>query len=226
MTRLLPLAALFALFALAAALAAPAPLRVKASPAVAPCVAAAARAYERTAGTRVALETGALDSPASAGGADVVVGADAELHHILESFTSHPDLDVDVARIPWVLTGAPGTATPDVRSLDRSAVRVLGGTAGREAWRSLSRQGLAPGRAERFTEAPAPLRLRPGEAAIVPLSLAGPGPVTSLPVPPIVARALGVRASTRPDAARAFLGFLAEGAGNEAFRACGRSEAP
>jgi hypothetical protein len=207
--------------------AAPTPLRVKASPAVAPCVAAAALEYERSTGRKLAVETGALGSATSADGADVVVGADEELNRIIESGASHPDLDLDVARIPWVLVGAPGTAAPDLRALGRSATRVrtLSGVVAREAWRSLAQQGLAPERADRRADVRAPLRLEPGEAAVVPLSLAGPGPVSSLSVPPITARALGVRASARKDAARAFLDFLAGGPGNEAFRACGRTKA-
>lgn len=205
---------------------APAPLRVKASPAVAPCVAAAALEYERSTGRKLVLETAAIGSSTSADGADVVVGADQELNRVIESGATHPDLDVDVARIPWVVAGAPGTDAPDVRSLGRSATRVrtLGGTVAREAWRILAQQGLAPERTERLSGARGPLRLQPGEIAIVPLSLAGPGPVSSLSVPPITARALGVRASARKDAARAFLDFLASGPGNQAFRACGRTE--
>jgi ABC-type molybdate transport system substrate-binding protein len=71
----------------------------------------------------------------------------------------------------------------------------------------------------------APLRLAPGEVAVVPLSLAGSGPVSSLAVPPLTVRALGVRASARPDAARSFLEFLTGEKGNATFRACGRTEA-
>jgi hypothetical protein len=156
----------------------------------------------------------------------VVVAADQELNRVIESGATHPDIDIDVARIPWVLAAAPGTAAPEIGGLARSAtrVRVLGGAVSREALRNLSLQGTAPGRAERFDGTRGPVRLSPGEAAIVPLSLAGPGPVTALAVPPLTARALGVRASTRAADARAFLDFLA-GPGNEAFRACGRSEA-
>jgi ABC-type molybdate transport system substrate-binding protein len=58
----------------------------------------------------------------------------------------------------------------------------------------------------------------------VPLSLAGDGPAVTLAVPPLTARALGVRASPRKDAARAFVEFLAGEPGNAAFRACGRTE--
>jgi hypothetical protein len=210
----------------AAAPAVPGSLRVKASPAVAPCVAAASLDYERATGRKVLVVTAALGSPSSADGADVVVGADQELNRIIESGTSHPDLDVDVARIPWVLAGAPGTPSPEIASLARAAtrVRVLGGTVSQEALRNLSRQGVAPGSPERFDGTRGPLPLGPGEVAIVPLSLAGPGPVTRLSVPPITARALGVRASARKDAAQAFLDFLTGGRGNEAFRACGRTE--
>ena len=215
-----------ALLAGAASAPAPGALRVKASPAVAPCVVAAALEYERATGRRLSVETSAIGEHTSADGADVVVAADQELNRVIESGATHPDLDVDVARIPWVLATAPGTAAPEIGALARSAtrVRVLGGTVSREALRVLSLQGTAPGSATRFDGARGAVRLSPGEAAIVPLSLAGPGPVTPLAVPPLTARALGVRASARTADARAFLDFLA-GPGNEAFRACGRSEA-
>jgi len=213
--------------ALVAATAGPtsSPLRVKASPAVAPCVGAAALEYERSTGRKLAVETVALEMPDSAGGADVLVAADRELNRIIESGTSHPDLDVDVAKIPWVLASPAGSGVMEARSLARTTglVRTLDGVVAREAWRSLALQGLSPSRVERVREPRAPLRLLPGEAAIVPLSLAGSGPVASLAVPPLTVRALGVRASARPDAARAFLEFLTGEKGNAAFRACGRT---
>ena len=199
-------------------------LRVKASPSVAPCVVAAGLEYERATGRKVAVETAGLGSPSSADGADVVVAADQELHRIIESGSSDPGLDADVARIPWVLAGAPGTAAPDVRAFGRSAgvVRTLDGVVAREAWRRLSLQGFAPDRVERLARGP--VRLERGDVAVVPLSLAGPGPVTSLDVPPLTARALGVRSSPRASAARAFLDFLTGEKGNAAFRSCGRAE--
>jgi hypothetical protein len=203
--------------------AAPSALRVKASPAVAPCVAAAAAEYERAAGRRVAVETAAVGSHDSADGADVVVAADQELNRVIESGASHPDLDVEVARIPWVLAGPPGAAAaPELRSLSRSGsvVRSLDGVVARETWRRLHLQGFTPARLERVRETP--IRLQAGEAAVVPLSLAGAGRVTTLDVPALSVHALGVRASPRKDEARAFLGFLTSEPGNAAFRACGR----
>ena len=204
---------------------APAPLRVRASPLTRPCVAAAAGLYERTSGQAIAVEAGALGESSSAEGADVVVGADAELNRIIESGASHPELDVDVARIPWVLVGAPGSA-PDLAALQRSseAVGVLGGVAAREARRVLGQQGFASSRLRGLDRTDGPLRLTRGEMAIVPLSLAGDLPEASLSLPPITARALGVRSSGRHEAARAFLGFLTGGPGNAAFRTCGRTE--
>lgn len=201
-------------------------LRVKASPAVAPCVAAVKPLYERTFGRVLVVETVALGPASSAAGADVVVGADAEMTRILESGASHPDLDIDVATIPWVLVGSSGEAAPDLRALDRSSsrVRVLGGAVGFEARRSL--QHLPPERVTSFTAAPGPVRLAEGELAVVPLSLAGKGPVAALAIPPLVARAVGVRASANLDAARRFLDFLSQGPGNAAFRQCGREAAP
>jgi hypothetical protein len=209
----------------ATAFAAPLPLRVRASPVVRPCVAAAAGLYERTTGRATVVETGTLGDASSAEGADVVVGDDAELTRILESGASHPDLDVDVARIPWVLVGVPGSA-PDLGALRRSgdAVAVLGGAAGREARRLLGQQGFAASRLRGLERTDGPPRLGPGEAAIVPLSLAGDLPAAGLSLPPVTARALAVRSSARPDAARAFLEFLTGPAGNAAFRACGRTE--
>jgi hypothetical protein len=205
---------------------APTRLRVKASPAVAACVAAAAASYERATGRRLSVETADLFDAASTDGADVVVAADAELHRIIEGGATHPDLDVDVARIPWVLAGASGTGAVSVQSLGqaKTRVRIMGGVVGREASRSLARQGLDPARVERLREPLSPLRLEPGEAAVVPLSLAGSLPVTSLDVPPLTARALGVRASPRRDAIRGFLDFLTGEVGNAAFRACGRTD--
>jgi hypothetical protein len=207
-------------------LAAPPALRVKASPVVAPCVVAASAEYERATGRRLAVETMTVGSPASADGADVVVAADQELHRVIESGASDPDLEVAVARIPWVLAGPSGAAAPDIRSLGRSAttVHTLDGPVARETWRRLHLQGFAAARVEK-TVRDVPPRLQPGEAAVVPLSLAPPGPVTTLDVPLLTARAVGVRASARKDAARAFLDFLAGERGNAAFRACGRDEA-
>jgi len=221
MGRLLPLLTLVAL----AAPQAPAPLRVKATPAVAPCVSAAAAEYQRLTGRRLAVETTPIDMPESAAGADVVVAADQELHRVIESGTSHPELDVDVARIPWVLAGAPGA---DTAALERASgpVLVMDGVVAREARRRLARQGRMPARVSPLREPRGPVRLAPGETALVPLSLAGPGPVTSLDVPPLTVRALGVRASTRLGDVRAFLDFLTGEPGNTAFRACGRPDAP
>jgi len=224
MSRLISVIALLALGAPQA----PAPLRVKASPAVAPCVAAAARAYERASGRRLAVETRDLEMPESATGADLVVAADQELQRILESGTSDPRLELDVARIPWVWAGAPGAGALDPQSLaaQRGAVQLMGGIVARELRYTLEKRGRMPARVERLRDVRAPLQLAGGETAIVPLSLAGPGPVASLDVPPLWVRAVGVRASTRSSEVRAFLDFLAGEPGNAAFRACGRADAP
>ena len=224
MTRLLLVLALVA----GSGVSATAPLRVKASPAVAPCVAAAGVAYERATGKSVATETAAIGAADSASGADVVVAADEELNRVIESGATSPDLDLDVATIPWVLARPAGSSAVDVAALGQttSVVRVPGGVVSREALRVLAKQGSAPSRLQRAREPrDAALRLAPGELAIVPLSLAGELPVSSLAVPPLTARALGVRSSQRSDAARAFLEFLRSETGNTAFRTCGRAAA-
>jgi hypothetical protein len=204
----------------------PGPLLVKASPAVAPCVTAAALEYRRVTGREVRVEAAVLVLRADASDADVVVAADEELVRILETGAHLPDQDVDVAEVPWVLAAPPGARVPDVRALSGSGlVRTLGGVAGREAWRVLGRQGVAPAHVDRMREPAGPVVLQAGETAIVPLSLAGPGPVSRLDVPPLVVRALGLRRSPRPEDTRAFLAYLTGAPGNAAFRACGRDTA-
>jgi hypothetical protein len=187
-------------------------------------VAAAGTLYERATGRKIAIETAPLESASSASGADVVVGADLELHRIIESGASHPDLDVDVARVPWVLVSF-GTTAGDVRSLAGPGGRVLvpGGAVGRAARRALP--DVSPERLQSLSSAGAPPRLEAGDAVVLPLSMAGVGTVSPLPLPPLTVRALGVRGSGRADAARAFLDFLVGERGNGAFRACGRAEA-
>ncbi len=186
---------------------------------------AAGSAYERASGRAVAVETAAIGAADSANGADVVVAADEELNRVIESGATHPDLDVDVAKIPWVLARSADSAAVGEAALARSdgPVRMLGGVAGREALRVLQLQGSAPKHLERVREPRGAVRLERGELAIVPLSLAGSLPVSSLAVPPLTARALGVRASARTGEARAFLDFLRSAEGQAAFAGCGRT---
>jgi hypothetical protein len=233
MTRILA-ALLVAATAVATAGPAGAPLRIKASPAVVPCVTAAAQEYARATGLAPLVETAAIGSPESVTGADVVVAANRELNRVIESGMTRPDQELDVAEIPWVAAGPPGNDAPSLQSLGRTRlVDVLGGVVAQETWRRLSQQGLQPARSERAgrgsersaaREPREAVRLQPGEAAVVPLSLAGSAAVTRLDVPPLLARALGVRASQRPEASRAFLDFLAGEKGNAVFRACGRTD--
>jgi len=196
-------------------------LVVKASPATSPCAAAAAAAFQEATGRGVEVRTAAIGPVGSAAGADVVVAIEEELTRVIEGGESAPDLEVDVASIPWVLSGG-GPGAADLRGLARSGahVRVLGGAIGRHA-----RQSLESLPAERVQSVRTPEGLRklsPGELALVPLSLADSGPVAATEIPALLARAVGVRGTSRAAAARAFLDFLAAGPGNAAFRECGR----
>jgi hypothetical protein len=196
-------------------------LVVKASPSTSPCAAAAAEAFRQATGGAVEVRTATVGPVGSAGGADVVVAIQEELTRVIEGGESAPDPEVDVATIPWVLTGA-GTGTADLRGLARSGarVRVLGGAIGRHARQSL--EALPPDRVQTARTPDGLRNLAPGELALVPLSLAGPGPVAATDVPALLAQAVGVRGSTRAASARAFLDFLTTGPGNAAFRSCGR----
>jgi len=207
---------------LASAAAAPRPsaLLVKASPVAAPCVAAAVPRFERDSGQPVLVETAALGPKASAEGADVIVGADEELTHIIEGGASNPDVEADVATIPWVFVGAAAGPT-DLRALERSNVhvRVLAGVVGRSARESL--QGLPAERVRSVRGVSGLLPVTSGELALLPQSLAGSAPTSPSAVPPLLVRAVAAADTGKPAAARRFVEFLA-GAGNPAFRACGR----
>jgi hypothetical protein len=201
-------------------------LRVRVSPAVGPCVLAVKPLYEATFKGKLTVEMAQLEPAASGTGADAVVGAEGELTHLIEGGASHPDLDVEVATIPWVLVGPSADAAPDIHALDRPSVRVrvLGGTVGLEARRML--QQLPPENVRSLTAPAGPVQLAESELAVVPLSLAGKGRVSPLSLPPLLVRAVGVRASANLEGARQFLAFLTRGPGNAAFRACGREPVP
>ncbi len=193
------------------------PLRVRVSPAAAPCVQAAARAWETSRGIPVALETGPLSG---SGPVDAFVGASVELTRVLEGGEGVVQSDVDVADIPWVLAVA-ATSAARVRSLSdveggNVEVVILGGPAAYEARRALAERGGA-----RVRETTEPDLLRGAPVAIVPLSLAGPGEIHRLDVRPLrVTAAVSVQA-TRPETARAFVAFLGSEAGQKSFAACG-----
>jgi hypothetical protein len=193
---------------------------VKASPVARPCVLAATAALGATG--RVRVEAADIGTAGSAGGADVVVAAEEELTRVIEGGASMPEVEAEIGRISWVLVAPAGSSAPDVRGLDRStaAVRVPRGVIARHARASL--EGIAPERVRSVRADAAALAPQPGELALVPLSLAGRGSVSATDVRPILVLAVGVRASARPDAARAFVEALASGPGNAAFRGCGR----
>lgn len=190
------------------------PLRVRASPAAAPCAEAAARVWQSTAGRRVAVEAGALREE---GDPDVLVGGSVELTRALEGRDAVSDSDVEVASIPWVLHLS---GTGSIQSLDdlaRSGVEatLLAGDASYEA-----RRALAEHKVGRVRETSDTRRLRSAAVSLVPLSLAGSGRRVPVDVPPLrVGAAVGVRAH-QPDDASAFVRYLGSEAGQRSFAAC------
>lgn len=188
-------------------------LRVRATEATAPCLAAATRALPPGSGSRATLETGDLADAT----ADVLVGSSVEMTRALESGLALNDSDVEIANIPWVLVL--GDQAPDLHSLKDVAaagfeVEVPTGPASYEA-----RRALAAASAGRVREGDAKA-LRKAGIALVPLSLAGPGRRIAVDVPALLAQAaVGARASA-PDAARAFAAFLGSENGRRAFAEC------
>ncbi len=195
-----------------------APLRVRVSPAVAPCVQAAVRAWEASGGVSVALEAGALPGGEPA---DAFVGASVELTRVLEGGAGVLDSEVSVASIPWVLAVS-GSSSGSVKSLSDLGrgdvpVALLGGPAAYEARRALAERG-----GMRVRETTEIGELRAASVAIVPLSLAGPGERHALDIRPLRATAAVSLSASRPELARAFVRFLGSEAGQKAFVACGQ----
>ncbi len=193
--------------------AADAPLNVRASLEAEPCVLAAASAYSRP----VAVETGALRGP---GPADVLVGSSVEINRALEGGDAVVGSEEALARIPWVLSVAPGNPLKITGLADLTRpgleVVVLGGPAAYEARRALTER-----QAERVRESRDGVALRRAAIALVPLSMAGGGEKVAVDVEPIpVGAAVSVR-STRLAEARAFVSFLVSEKGQGAFVACG-----
>ena len=187
-------------------------LTVRATEAVAPCLRAALAVYPGA--KSVAVEVGHLDS------ADVLVGSAVEVTRALEAGAAAEGSDVAVARIPWVLSLAPGNPASirGVADLARPEVEVwiLGGAAAHEARRRVD--GLAAGRVHELR------RDRDGSGApvvVVPLSLASGGERIPLDVPPLeVQAAVGARAASSA-AARELTSFLSSESGTAAFARCG-----
>lgn len=213
------LSALVAVFL--AVLASPAPalaadeaLRVRSSTATTPCLDAVARAWERTGGRTVSVETGALRD---VGAWDVLVGSGVELTRALEGGEADIASDVEVATIPWVLHLASGSDVSALSDVVRSGAEVMlpAGDASYEARRALAEEG-----ASKVLETRDVQQLRAAPVALVPLSLAGPGKRVSVDVPPIrVGAAVGLRSRHAADAAE-FVQFLGSEEGQQVFSTC------
>jgi accessory colonization factor AcfC len=189
-------------------------LKVRASSVAAPCTEAAGIAWQAGTGRRVEVSSGSLRE---SGDWDVLVGASVELTRALEGRDAVSDSDVEIATIPWVLHVPTGGSVRSLDDLARSGVEavVLGGDAAYEARRALAEHNV--GRVRESTDV---RRLRSAAVALVPLSLAGPGPRTSVDVPPVrVGAAVGARA-TRTDDATAFVRYLGSEAGQQVFATC------
>lgn len=210
------LGALLLAIPLAPAARAQEPLRVRASAAVAPCVAAASQGY--AGGRRVAIETASLRDP---GRVDVLVGALVEMTRALEGGEAVVNSDVDIAEIPWVLSLAAGNplrvkSLTDVRERGVDLI-VLGGPVSYEARRALA--GVGTSRVRELSDRAA---LQAAPVALVPLSLAGSGErIAVSEVPPLRASAAIGAHAAQPERAQEFVGYLGSEAGQRAFAACG-----
>jgi hypothetical protein len=189
-------------------------LRLRATEAMAPCVAAATGAFAGASGRSLVIETGDLADAT----ADVLVGSSVEVTRAIESGRAESDSDVEVASVPWVLVlgeGAPAVASLKDVAAAGLEVEVPAGPASYEARRALLL--VSAGRV-RESDAAA---LRKAGIALVPLSLAGPGRRIAVDVPALVAEAAVGASASSPAAARAFLAFLGGEGGRRAFAECG-----
>jgi hypothetical protein len=181
-------------------------LRVRASAAVAPCVAPVVEAFNRTGARRVVLEVG---SPAPVGEADVVIGDDAEMTRLLEGGAAALAGSVELGAMPWVHVSPEGFG-----AFSDGPVAVLAGPAGRDARALLSLSRAA------VTVTADAVELRGASSALVPLSLAGPGTRRPADIPPLQATAAEVTSSANRPAARRFLAFLRAAESRTAIERC------
>jgi hypothetical protein len=194
------------LAALSLAAAAPRALVVRISPGAAPCIEAAARDGDPSR-PRLVLNVGRLEDQDDA---DLFVGSAPAVTRAIESGAALDADETDLARIPWVLSVAPGTL-PELRALDdlRLLEVVVGMPAGPEFVEG--RRALATLPEERVQEVEDPRALRTSLVALTPLSLAPTGRRIAVEgVAPLIVRgAVGTRARDVA-AARGVLRFLAE----------------
>jgi molybdate transport system substrate-binding protein len=201
------------LLAAAAGAGEPAPLRVRASEAAAPCVEAAAAAY----GKPVEVEAGPLRDATAA---DVFVASSGvEMTRVLESGRAEEAGAVDVARIPWVLSVARGNpeGIATLKDLARPGLDavMLAGPAAYQARQAVS--AVAPAKLRETADREA---LRSARVALVPLSLAGAGEHIPVDVPALEARAAVAKGTPREEEATAFVRFLGSEKGQRAFAGC------
>jgi ABC-type molybdate transport system substrate-binding protein len=192
-------------------------VRVRASEAVAPCVEAAAGRWTSGVGAvRVTVERGPL---ARAQGIDVFAGSAVEMTRAVESGAATEGSEIDLARIPWVLTVP--TGNPDqLKSLEDAGRRghEVATLSGPEAYEA-RRQLRAALRAERVREVAEVKSLHAAAVTLVPLSLAR-GERVPVDVPPLVARAAAAEGAPHAASARSFLQYLATPEGRAAFADC------
>jgi hypothetical protein len=196
----------------------PEAVRARVTPALAPCVEAAAESYDTRAAVRVRVGGhGATRED------DVFVGASVEVTRAIESGRGIEGTAVDVAHVPWVLVSR--LQEPPLDGLEdlvaaRVAVSVLGGPAGYEA-----RRFLRDIPRERLDETQDLEALRAAAVAVLPLSLASGARHATLDVAPLLARAVVLGRGADSPAAVGFVRFLGSEDGQRAFATCAPREA-
>jgi hypothetical protein len=190
------------------------PLRLRATPALAPCARALADAFVAAGNQGPALE---IAEVREAAGADLLLADDSELTRILEGGSGDERATVDLGEVPWVMVSPLSEPAPgSVRAFGaaRDGVAVLGGIAGRSARAALG--AVAP----RVSQDVATLRL--ARRALLPRSLAGTGRITPMPeITPLTAMAVPVVGSPHPAQLDALLRFLRGEAARRSFESCG-----
>lgn len=187
-------------------------VRIRATEVVAPCARAAAASYRRETGRPAVVVEGRLRE----GEADVLIGTSAEITRAAELGLTPVGAEVDIARIPWVISRRAAGAAPveeDEIITTGEEVWVLAGPFARDARKAVS--GLPADRVHESTDVAA---LRSAPVAVIPLSLAGGRDVGPLDVPPLIVQAAPKVGSPHP---RVFLEYLSSEAGQRAFAACG-----
>lgn len=197
------------------------PLRVWVTPALQNCAASLFRSFSGSKGVSAVVQ---VSERPDLGNADILLGIDSEMTHVLEGGFGDERSAVRLGTVPWVLTlPSDEDPPPDLSRLaatPRSPVAILGGVVGREARAALALQPESAIVSQDVTV------LSSQGRAVLPRTLAvGRKQFLLQSLQPLTAVAVALSGTTRAEETRSLLEFLSGSTAGRAFEACGGAPA-